>query len=387
MQSASRVTQVPFVDLAAQYATIAEDVDAAMSNVLQTADYILGRDVALFEEEFAAYCEAAHAVGVDTGTSALELILRAYGIGPGDEVITVANTFMATALAISYAGARPVLVDIDPRTYTIDVAQLECAINQRTRAIIPVHLYGHPADLDPIVEIARRRGLLVIEDACQAHGARYNGRRVGSLGHAAAFSFYPAKNLGACGDGGMVVTNDERVAESIRMLRNYGQREKYRHVLRGYNRRLDTLQAAALRVKLQHLDAWNAARRRHARLYHQLLAGSEIVVPLEASYAESAWHLYVVRVADRDGLSRYLAERGIATGIHYPIPVHLQPAYQDLGYKRGDFAVAERYAGQILSLPMYAELTAETIGYVAEAIAEFAPADREAALEALELGL
>jgi dTDP-4-amino-4,6-dideoxygalactose transaminase len=267
------------------------------------------------------------------------------------------------------------------------VAQLECAINQRTRAIIPVHLYGHPADLDPIVEIARRRGLLVIEDACQAHGARYNGRRVGSLGHAAAFSFYPAKNLGACGDGGMVVTNDERVAESIRMLRNYGQREKYRHVLRGYNRRLDTLQAAALRVKLQHLDAWNAARRRHARLYHQLLAGSEIVVPLEASYAESAWHLYVVRVADRDGLSRYLAERGIATGIHYPIPVHLQPAYQDLGYKRGDFAVAERYAGQILSLPMYAELTAETIGYVAEAIAEFAPADREAALEALELGL
>jgi len=225
--------------------------------------------------------------------------------------------------------------------------------------------------MSPILDIAHRYGLVVIEDACQAHGARYEGRRVGSLGHAAAFSFYPAKNLGAYGDGGMVVTNDERVAESIRMLRNYGQREKYHHVLRGYNRRLDTLQASALRVKLKYLDTWNAARREHAQLYSQLLADIEIVAPVEADYAKSVWHLYVIRIANRDGLSRYLAERGIATGIHYPIPIHLQPAYQDLGYKRGDFPVAEGYAEQILSLPMYAELIADTIEYVAQVIRDF----------------
>lgn len=363
--------QVPFVDLAAQYTAIAEEINEATARVLRGTDYILGRDVSLFEEEFAAFCEAGYAVGVDSGTSALELALRAYDIGSGDEVITAANTFMATALAISYTGATPVLVDIDPETYTIDIAGLERAITDRTKAIMPVHLYGQPADMDPLLEIAQQHGLVVIEDACQAHGAEYKGKRVGSLGNAAAFSFYPAKNLGAYGDGGVVITNDAQVAETIRMLRNYGQRAKYHHVVLGYNRRLDTLQAAILRVKLKYLDAWNNARRQHADLYRRLLSGNGVVTPTEASYAESIWHLYVIRVADRSALSAYLADRGIASGIHYPIPIHLQPAYRDLGYKQGDFPISEHYAEQILSLPMYAELTSDAVKYIAETIRDF----------------
>jgi len=362
---------VPFVDLAAQYAAIAEEINEAILKVVHGTDFILGRDVGFFEEEFAAFCEAEYAVGVDSGTSALELALRAYGIGPGDEAITAANTFIATALAISYTGATPVLVDVDPQTYTIDVSEMERAITARARAIIPVHLYGHPADMDPILEIARQHGLVVIEDACQAHGAKYKGKRVGSLGHAAAFSFYPAKNLGAYGDGGMVVTNDERVAESLRMLRDYGQREKYHHELRGYNRRLDTLQAAVLRVKLKYLDAWNAARRQRAQLYSELLSHSPVVVPVDADYAETVYHLYVIRAEDRDGLRAHLHDKGIATGIHYPIPIHLQPAYRDLGYEKGSFPVTEEYAGQVLSLPMYGELDTEQIRYVAEMIHTF----------------
>jgi dTDP-4-amino-4,6-dideoxygalactose transaminase len=280
----------------------------------------------------------------------------------------VANTFIATALAISYTGATPVLVDIDPQTYTIDTTAMKSAITAHSKAVIPVHLYGQPADMDSVLEIARQHGLVVIEDACQAHGARYKGQRVGSLGHAAAFSFYPAKNLGACGDGGMMVTHDEQVAERVRMLRHYGQRAKYQHVLRGYNHRLDTLQAALLRVKLEYLDAWNAARRQHARLYGELLAHSRVVLPPAPAYAESVYHLYVIRVPDRDRLRAHLHDQGIATGIHYPIPIHLQPAYQDLGYGQGDFPVTERYAHQILSLPMYPELSPESIEYVAEAI-------------------
>ena len=362
------IHQVPFVDLTAQYATIAEEISEATTRVLQRADFILGRDVALFEEEFASFCEVKYAIGVDSGMSALELALRAYDIGPGDEVITVANTFIATALAVSHSGAIPVLVDIDPLTYNINVSQLEKMVSPRTKAIIPVHLYGHPVDMDPVNDIAKRYGLVVIEDACQAHGARYKGKRVGSLGHAAAFSFYPGKNLGAYGDGGMVVTNDKQVAESIRILRNYGQREKYHHVVQGYNRRLDTLQAAILRVKLKYLDAWNALRSQHARHYNQLLAGSEIVTPQEADYAKSVWHLYVIRVADRDGLKAALADRGIAAGIHYPIPIHLQPVYQSLGYTKGDFPITERYAEQILSLPMYAELTPSSVEYIVETV-------------------
>ncbi len=366
-----KTLQVPLVDLAAQYDAIANEIDDATSRVLRGTDYILGRDVGLLEEEFAALCRAEYAVGVDSGTSALELALRAYGVGPGDEVITAANTFVATVFAISYTGATPILVDVDPQTYTIDISKLERAITDRTKAIMPVHLYGQPADMDPILEIAQRRGLVVIEDACQAHGAKYKGKRVGSLGHAAAFSFYPAKNLGAYGDGGMVVTSDAQVAESLQMLRNYGQREKYCHVVRGYNHRLDTLQAAILRVKLKYLDVWNAARRQHADQYNRLLAGSAAVTPLEPDYAESVWHLYVIRVANRSGLSTYLADRGIATGIHYPIPIHLQPVYRDLGYKTGDFPITECYAEQILSLPMYPELTSTSIEYVAGAIRGF----------------
>lgn len=367
-----RVLQVPFVDLAAQYAAIKEEVDAAIASVLRRTNFILGQDVDLFEKEFAAFCEAEHAVGVDSGTSALELILRAYDVGPGDEVITVANTFIATVLAISYAGATPVLVDADPQTYTIDVSKLEEAITPHTKAIIPVHLYGQPADMDPIMEIAQKHGLKVIEDTCQAHGARYKGMRAGSLGHAAAFSFYPAKNLGAYGDGGIVVTDDEQVAQRVRMLRNYGQREKYNHLVRGFNRRLDTLQAAVLRVKLRYLADWNAARRQHAGQYDRLLASTPLVLPLEADYAESVYHLYVVRTDNREALRNYLHEQDIATGIHYPIPVHLQPAYQGLGYGRGDFPVSERYAEQVVSLPMYPELTPEFIDHVVEAIEQVA---------------
>jgi dTDP-4-amino-4,6-dideoxygalactose transaminase len=300
------------------------------------------------------------------------LALAACGVGPGDEVITVANTFIATALAISYVGATPVLVDADPQTYTIDTTKIEEAITPRTKAIMPVHLYGQPADMDPILEIARQHKLIVIEDACQAHGAKYKGRPAGSLGHAAAFSFYPAKNLGACGDGGMVVTNNERVLETVRMLRNYGQREKYYHLVRGFNRRLDTLQAAILRVKLQYLAAANTARRQHARLYNKLLANHPtVMLPVEADYAESVYHLYVIRIEDREALADYLREKGVATGVHYPVPVHLHSAYQDLGYQSGDFPVSEEYAKQILSLPMYPELRPEAIAHVVEAIKDF----------------
>jgi len=295
---------VPFVDLRAQYQSLAAEVQQAIFAVLERGDFVLGREVSLFEEEFAAYCGAEYAVGADSGTSALEIALRAFDIGPGDEVMTAANTFIATAFAVTYTGATPVLVDVDPQTYTIDVSVLEGAITDRTRAIIPVHLYGHPADMDPIMEIAGKYGLVVIEDACQAHGAKYKGKRVGSLGHAAAFSFYPAKNLGAYGDGGIVVTNDRRVAESLQMLRNYGQREKYHHLVQGFNHRLDTLQAAVLRVKLKHLDDWNAARCQHAQLYGELLAHSPRcgapqklyrVDPLESSSLAGGPQVFKVR--------------------------------------------------------------------------------------------
>lgn len=367
----TQTMNVPFVDLKAQYLSLAGEVETALSAVVMRGDFVLGKEVARFEEEFAAYCEAAYAVGVDSGTSALELALRAFDIGAGDEVITAANTFIATALAISYTGARPVLLDVEPHTNTIDVQQLNAAINGRTKAIIPVHLYGHPADMDPILDIARRYDLVVIEDACQAHGARYKGKRVGSLGHAAAFSFYPAKNLGAYGDGGMVVTSDERLAQSVRLLRDYGQSEKYHHVLIGYNHRLDTLQAAVLSVKLKYLDEWNDARRRHAEHYGRLLDRGQAIVPTEAEYAESVFHLYVVRIPERDGLRAFLHSKGIATGMHYPIPIHMQPAYRHLGYPEGSFPVTEAHARQHLSLPMYAELTPDSIEYVAQAIGQF----------------
>src|SRR6202047_4282347 len=364
-------SQVPFVDLAAQYRTISAEIDEAVSREIRETDFILGREVSLFEEEFASFCEAKWAIGVDSGTSALELALRACEIGPGDEVITAANSFIASALAISHAGATPVLADVDEDTYTIDVAAIEKAITPRTKAIIPVHLYGHPADMDPIMNLAQRHGLLVIEDACQAHGARCKSKRAGSLGHAAAFSFYPGKNLGAYGDGGAVVTSDDAMAKRLGMLRNYGQKEKYQHMFRGYNRRLDTLQAAVLRIKLKHLEEWNDARRQHAKNYGRLLGQTGIVVPRAAADYESVWHLYVIQTDQRDTLKEYLASRGIGVGIHYPIPIHLQPAYRDLGYRQGDFPVTEKCARRILSLPMYAELTSEIVNRVAETASQF----------------
>lgn len=363
--------EIPFVDLASQYQALQTEVGDAIANVLQRRDFILGRDVGLFEEQFAAYCETQYAIGVDSGLSALQLGLQIFDIGQGDEVITAANTFIATALAISHTGAKPVLVDIDPETYNIDPRAIEAAITPNTKAIVPVHLYGQPADMDAVMEIAQRHGLVVIEDACQAHGARYKGKRAGSLGHLAAFSFYPGKNLGAYGDGGIIVTSDPVVAERARILRNYGQREKYHHVALGYNRRLDTLQAAVLITKLRYLDAWNDARRESAKRYEAALKHNDIIVPTTAAYAESVWHLYVIRVNDRESLQKHLATRGIATGIHYPIPIHLQPAYEQLGYVRGDFPITERYADEILSLPMFPELTAEAVEYIAEAIVEF----------------
>ena len=364
-------SQVPFVDLASQYGTISAEINEAVSKVIRETDFILGREVRLFEEEFASFCQTKFAVGVDSGTSALELALRAYEIGPGDEVITAANSFIASALGISHAGATPVLVDVHADTHTIDVAAVEKAITPRTKAIIPVHLYGHPADMDAIVQLAERRGLVVIEDACQAHGARYQGKRAGSLGHAAAFSFYPGKNLGAYGDAGMVVTGDDVVAKRLAMLRNYGQKEKYQHMFRGYNRRLDTLQAAVLRIKLQHLEQWNDARRQHAKNYGRLLGPTGIVTPRAAAHCESVWHLYVIQVDERDALKEHLSSRGIGVGIHYPIPIHLQPAYRDLGYRQGDFPVTEKNARRILSLPMYAELTPEIVSRVAETVSAF----------------
>jgi dTDP-4-amino-4,6-dideoxygalactose transaminase len=363
--------QVPFVDLGVQFEQLKDELIPAMMQVIESNGFILGSEVSLFEQAFAEFCSTEHAIGVDSGTAALKLILQAYDIGPGDEVITTANTFIATALAASHVGARPVLVDIDPQTYTMDVNALADAITPRTKVVIPVHLYGQPADMDAIRAVADRHGLIVVEDACQAHGARYKGQRTGSLGDAAAFSFYPAKNLGAFGDGGMITTNDADIAEKIRKLRNMGQAQKYHHELLGDNHRLDSLHAAVLRVKLKYLDEWNAARSRCADLYKEVLADLEVVTPSTADQVEHVWHLYVIRSANRDDLRYYLSENHISTGIHYPIPIHLQPAYSSLGYPEGAFPVTEEYANEIVSLPMYAGLTEESINYVADQIRSF----------------
>jgi dTDP-4-amino-4,6-dideoxygalactose transaminase len=359
---------IPFVDLKAQYREIKPEIDAAIGDVLTSGHFILGPQVAAFEAEFAAYCQARYAVGVNTGTSALHLALLATGVGPGDEVITVPFTFVATVAAIRYTGARPVFVDIDPRSLTMDVNQVEKAISPRTKAILPVHLYGQPADLDPLLAIAHRHGLRVIEDAAQAHGAEYKGRRVGSLGDVGCFSFYPGKNLGAYGEGGMVVTNDPEIARVTRILRDWGQEQKYHHELQGYNYRLEELQAAVLRVKLRRLEAWTAARRDHAAQYNALLASSGLGVPEEMPYARHVYHIYAVRTAQRAALQQTLQGQGIQTGIHYPIPVHLQPAHADLGYRAGDFPCSEDAANEVLSLPMFAELAPSEIEQVSAAL-------------------
>jgi dTDP-4-amino-4,6-dideoxygalactose transaminase len=368
MQTPPEQLRIPLLDLAAQYASIKHEIDEAMVRVLETSDFILGQELEIFEAEFAAFCETKYCIGVDSGLSALELVLRAWGIGAGDEVITAANTFIATALAISNTGATPVLVDVDPETCNIDPDAIRSAITERTRALVPVHLYGMPADMDRINAVAAQYGVAVLEDACQAHGARYKGRRAGSLGHAAAFSFYPGKNLGAYGDGGAIVTSDEALAGRLRELRNYGQRAKYIHCTRGFNRRLDTLQAAVLRVKLRHLDQWNARRDQHARSYRDLLLCSAVSTPRKPAHVDSAWHLYVVRSQFRDAMKAHLDAHGIVTGMHYPTPIHMQAAYADAGYREGDFPVTEQLAREVLSLPMYAELEHRSLVRTAQAI-------------------
>lgn len=348
---------VPFLDLRAQYESIRADIDRAIEETVGSCAFCGGPVVERFEKEFAAYCHSKEAVGVGSGTEALWLILMALGVGAGDEVITVANTFIATAEAITMTGAIPVFVDVDSSTYTMDPDRLEPAITPRTKAIIPVHLYGQTADMDPILAVARAHGLHVVEDACQAHGAEYKGRRAGSLADAAAFSFYPGKNLGAYGEAGVVTTNDETLAETIRMLRDHGQRTKYHHDLVGWNCRMDGIQAAVLGVKLKHLEEWTEARRRNAQIYRELLSELEsVVIPEEAPYARHVYHLFVVRVPERDRVLRELTKAGIQCGIHYPIPIHLQPAYQGSPFIAFSCETTTRFAGRLLSLPMSAEL-------------------------------
>lgn len=346
-------------------------LDAAYARVVDSNWLILGKELEAFEREFADYCGVRHCVGVANGLDALFITLKAMGIGAGDEVIVPSNTYIATWLSVSYAGATPVPVEPDIRTYNIDPERIEVAITPRTKAIMPVHLYGQPADMDPINEIAKRHGLRVIEDAAQAHGARYKGRRTGSLGNAAGFSFYPGKNLGALGDGGAVTTNDDALAEQLRVLRNYGSRTKYHNELKGYNSRLDELQAAFLREKLALLDAWNEQRRLASADYCNALSNSGLVLPWVPEWAEPVWHLFVVRSSRRDVLQKTLADRGIATMIHYPIPPHLQPAYAEMKLPRGSLPIAEQIHREVLSLPMYPQFRHDQISRVAEVCCEF----------------
>lgn len=348
---------IPLVDLQAQYAAIRTDIDNAIQGVIDNSAFIMGPDVRRFEEAFAAFCGVAHCIGVSNGTAALELALRALQVGPGAEVITSAHTFIATAEAISNVGAKPVFVDIDPVTYTITATAVAAAITPATRAILPVHLYGQPADMAGLNGVAKAHGLAVVEDAAQAHGATWQGQRTGNLADMACFSFYPGKNLGAYGDAGAVTTNDPTLAETVRLLRNHGRRSKYVHEVVGANERIDTLQAAILAAKLPYLHDWTSCRQRLAARYNSLLADTRVVLPMVAPAATSAWHLYVIRTPQRDALLHFLKENGVEAGIHYPVPLHLQPAYADLGYRRGDLPVTEAVADTCLSLPLYPEMT------------------------------
>lgn len=364
---------VLFLDLKAPYLELQPEIDAAIKHVLDSGWYILGEEVDGFEQEYAAYCEAKHCVGLANGLDAMHLALLALGVGSGDEVIVPSNTFIATWLAVSQCGATPVPVEPVEATFNIDPNLIEAAITPRTKAIIPVHLYGQPADLDPILAIACKHQLKVLEDAAQAHGARYKGKRIGGHGDAVAWSFYPGKNLGALGDGGAITTNDPEIADRIRMLRNYGSRVKYVNEAKGYNSRLDPIQATVLRVKLKHLDEWNARRAKIAASYHAALANTELVLPAVPEWADPAWHLYVIRTKKREALQNHLTESGIGTLIHYPISPHLQQAYASLGYKPGDFPIAEAMAEEILSLPIGPHLTTEQQDKVIAALLEFNP--------------
>ena len=359
---------IPFVDLKAQYLSIKDEIDSAIQNVIDNTAFIMGGDVKEFEKEFAEFCDAKYAISVSSGTSALHLALVACGVGRGDEVITVPNTFIATAESITHAGAKPVFVDIDENSYNINPDLIEKAVTDKIKAIIAVHLFGQPADMDVVNEVAQKHNLAVIEDAAQAHGAEYKDKVVGTLGKVACFSFYPAKNLGAYGDAGMVVTDDGEIAERVTLLRNHGRTEKYQHLIEGYNYRMDTIQAAVLRVKLRHLKKWTEKRRNNAKLYDQLLEDSSVITPKEMDYAKHVYHLYVIRTEKRDELQHALKEAGVATGLHYPIPLHLQPPYKYLGYKEGDFPVTEKLANEGLSLPMFAELTEAEIEKIAQVI-------------------
>lgn len=391
--------RIPLVDLKSQYEEIKGEIQEAINRVLDNSAFILGEEVTKFEEEFAKYCNTKYAIGTSSGTSALHLALLSAGIGKGDEVITTPYTFTATVETIIHCGAKPVFIDIDPRNYNIDPEKVrgfletKCIPDEKTgqptnrltgklvKAIIPVHLYGQPADLDPILELAKRYNLKIIEDACQAHGAQYKGkskitlnselgRRVGSIGDIGCFSFYPGKNLGAYGDGGMVVTNDGKIVAKIRMLRDHGRKGKYEHLIVGYNYRLDALQATILRVKLKYLDEWSEKRRRNAAIYNELLKESDVTIPYEEEYVRHVYHLYVIRIKRRDRIYKFLQERGIACGIHYPLALHFQRAYHSLGYKKGDFPVAERCAQEVISLPIYPELKRNQIEYVAKTLKE-----------------
>ncbi len=359
---------VPFVDLKAQYASIKNEIDPAIARVIEDTAFIMGREVRAFESAFADYLGARFCIGVNNGTAALQLALMACGIGPGDEVIAPSFTFFATAEAISVLGAKPVFVDIDPVSYTIDPAKVEAAITPRTRALIPVHLYGQAADLDPILAIAKRHKLRVIEDAAQAHGAEYKQQRVGALGDAGCFSFYPSKNLGAYGEAGAIVTNDEELAQKLRLLRDHGSTSKYAHAIVGYNFRMEEIQAAVLNVKLPHLNDWNNQRRRHASVYGDLLKHCGVGLPQEKEYARHVYHVYAIQTEKRDELQQRLTVAGIQTGVHYPIPIHLQPAYLSLGYKSGDLPVTEKLSLRVLSLPMFPELSHNQLRFIGESL-------------------
>jgi dTDP-4-amino-4,6-dideoxygalactose transaminase len=363
---------IPFVDLRAQYQTIKDEVDTAVREVFEGAQFVLGPQVAEFERLFADYVKADRALGVNSGTSALHLAMLAAGIGRGDEVITTPMTFIATASAIDYAGATPVFVDIDPVTLNIDPTRIEDAITPATKAIVPVHLHGLPADLDPILEIAQRRGLTVIEDAAQSHGAEYKGRRAGTIGHIGCFSFYPGKNLGAYGEGGAVVSNDPQVIRTVSMLRDWGCEERYHHELKGFNYRMEGVQGAVLRVKMAYIEQWTDSRRRLAARYDEHLGALGYRMPASPDDRRHVYHVYAIRTTRRDELQPFLHDRGIATGMHYPVPVHLQKAFSELGHARGDFPLTEAAAAEVLSLPMFPEMTDDQQDVVIAALAEWA---------------